>query len=155
MEDTIFEGLQNKNKLNITHELVRFIEVDDSVPVTIADLERHKEVLKVVRPKFNRKFAGRDHPRRCGRTDVAHGRSMNAAHSSTSPMWVPADGSHRSWTRIDTQHVKPFAVVSWKYTAVKTRFPGANDRAKTLWEVSSESRRRETHRTIRPPRSRS
>ena len=44
---TIFELLQ------ITCVLRKFIEVDNQEAVKIGDLERHKEVLKVVRPKCN------------------------------------------------------------------------------------------------------
>ena len=54
--DTTFEGLQEESRLKITNELKRFIEVDNQEAVKIGDLERHKEVLKVVRPKFNREI---------------------------------------------------------------------------------------------------
>ena len=53
---TLYEGLQQQSRLKKTNELRRFIEVDSWEAVQIGDLERHTELLKVVRPNINKAF---------------------------------------------------------------------------------------------------
>ena len=52
--ETIFEGLQEHSRLNITNDVRRFVEVDSREAVKIGDFERDTEVLKGLRPSFNK-----------------------------------------------------------------------------------------------------
>ena len=52
--DTIFEGLQEQSRMNITNERRRFIEVDNHETVKIGYLEKNSEAIRVVRPKYNK-----------------------------------------------------------------------------------------------------
>ena len=54
--DTIFEGLQEQNRLKITSEPRRFTEEDNHEAVKIGDLEKNSEAIEVVKSKFNKKI---------------------------------------------------------------------------------------------------
>ena len=75
--DTIFEGLEEQSRLNITNEPGRFFEVDNREAVKIGHLERHKEVLKVVRPSFNTAMFPNGHVRE----------TVDGLPLRTSPCW--------------------------------------------------------------------
>ena len=70
--DTIFEGLQEQSRLNITNELRRFIEVDNQEAVKIGDLENNSEAINVVRPQFNKRdLPERGRPGKSGPVDTS------------------------------------------------------------------------------------
>ena len=53
--DTIFEGLQEQNKLKIAHER-RFVEVDSNEAVKIGDLEKNSDAINVITFQFDSLF---------------------------------------------------------------------------------------------------
>ena len=60
--DTIFEDLLEKNRMNITNELRRFIEVDNHETTKIGNLEKNSEAIKVVKPAFDIVFPEYSNP---------------------------------------------------------------------------------------------
>ena len=55
--DTIFEGLLEQSRLEITNELRRFIEVNNNEAVRIGDLAKNSEAINVARHKLTAVFS--------------------------------------------------------------------------------------------------
>ena len=89
--DRIFEGLQEQ-RLKITNEIRRFIEVDKNEVVKIGDLEKNSEAIKVVRPNFNKEIFP-DATIRAGVGEL----TLRTGEAGTLRTLM---GSHRSLTRL-------------------------------------------------------
>ena len=99
--DTIFEGLQEQNRLKLTDEQ-RFIEVDNQEAVKIGELERNSEAIKLARPKFN-KAIFQDATIREGVDDLA----LRTGESGMLRTFIDTSnvldgGDHRRWTKMCT-----------------------------------------------------
>ena len=51
--DTIFEGLQDQNRLKIANERRRFVEVDSNEAKKIGDLEKNSDKINVITFQFD------------------------------------------------------------------------------------------------------
>ena len=91
--DTMFEGLQQQSRLNITDELRRCIEVDTHEAVQIGDQEKNSVAIKMVTPKFNKVIFQNVAVRKgVDELTLREGEKGTLSLLSTPPRWEPADG---------------------------------------------------------------
>ena len=115
--------------------------MDNHETVKIGDL-KNSEAIEVVKSKFNKKIY-----QSAAVLEGADELTLREG-DATPPMWEPADGGHRGWTKISTQFVQPSTKgvegAKWENLYYKlavmnkevyVRNLSSRSKAKTLWKI--------------------